>query len=310
VVQFGLIDGDVIMRKRSQKQITWTSIGHQKPKEFLANAIAGDRLAQAYLFVGPRHVGKTALALDLAAYLVDQAGGGNTLKANPDFFFIDQEEEIKIQQIRELKQRFSLKSLTGTKKVAIIANAENLNKEAANAMLKILEEPLGDTVFIITTSMPGKLPATIKSRTQQLIFTSAQDDEFREFLKREEPYSVSKGKKIAQLSLNRIGIAKRLLHDEEYLQALQEWREVLEKIISGHAFGNMIIAASLAKRENQELSDIMNYWQLLLADKLSSTASKPGTRLVSFLISLEESITGLSYNLNKKLVLDNLLLNF
>lgn len=289
----------------AKKDINWSTVGHKKPKSFLESALRNARLSQAYLFSGPGHVGKTAVAYDFASRFVQPV----TL-ANPDFFFIDQTEEIKISQIRELKKRFSLKSLFGTKKVAIIANAENLNKEAANAMLKILEEPPGDTVFIITTSTPGKLPATIRSRAQQIIFTSAHEEELREFLKREGHTSISKAKKIAQLSLNRIGIAKRLLHDDEYLQALQEWREMLEKIVSGHALENMIIATTLAKRENQELSDIMNYWQMLLEDKLSSSASKTGTRLVSFLTSLEESITGLSYNLNKKLVLDNLLLSF
>ncbi len=135
----------------------------------------------ALLLTGQAGLGKVDLAFALADYLLcesprhDACGGcrGCQLRAanaHPDFFVIELQEKskvIKIDQIREL-----VEALTQTahqhRQVVVIKTADKMNVAAANALLKTLEEPQGDVVFVLASGNSARLPATILSRCQQL----------------------------------------------------------------------------------------------------------------------------------------------
>jgi len=142
------------------------------------------RLPHALMLTGPKGVGKRQFADRLAASLLctnpspaaapcGQCQGCGLFLAgtHPDYREITPEEPgkaILIDSIREFTAKEALTSRSGGYKVVIIEPAENLNTAAANSLLKTLEEPTARTIMLLITSLPGRLPATIRSRCQQL----------------------------------------------------------------------------------------------------------------------------------------------
>lgn len=156
-------------------------IGHVRQTGFLAFSAAKGSAVHAYLFEGVEHLGKAAIGEIFSSLLlnVPYSGHDNLIK-HPDFLFLElginsktgkQKKNIGIDEVRDLIHRLSLSSFSGTTKVAMIAGAENLSTEAANAMLKTLEEPKGRTHIILVASSKEALPSTIVSRTQVLRFS-------------------------------------------------------------------------------------------------------------------------------------------
>lgn len=150
--------------------------------------IRSDRLAHALLLSGPAGTGKQEMALELAASLLclDSAlpacGKCRSCQllrtgAHPDFrmltFEINEKTgklrtEIVIEQVRNLIASLQLTTTISARKVALLKPAEAMNRNAANALLKTLEEPPGDSVILLVSHDPGQLPATIRSRCQNL----------------------------------------------------------------------------------------------------------------------------------------------
>jgi DNA polymerase-3 subunit delta' len=153
-------------------------IGHEAVLSHLEAAHAEGRLAHALLVSGPSGVGKTALALTLAATLLDATSWPGGLHAHPDLWLEDSDaESIGIERIRpgarteagpSLQDVMSLRTYAGGMRVAVMARADRLTEPAADALLKTLEEPPPGTVIVLCTASPEALPATILSRTQQV----------------------------------------------------------------------------------------------------------------------------------------------
>jgi len=153
---------------------------HQKQADHFARLMADDSLAHAMLFVGPTGVGKHDFAHKLASAMICehphehmQACGvcKNCLlmKADtfPDFISVAAEtNSISVEQVRELIQQLYLTRHFQAPKVVIIESAQLLNVNAANALLKTLEEPPEYTHLILVADSPLSLPATIRSRCQ------------------------------------------------------------------------------------------------------------------------------------------------
>lgn len=154
----------------------------------LEQARTSARLGHGWLLVGPQGVGKLNLALVFAGRLlaasssdVGDLSPSEAIAAmrtrhqpddhHPDLYWLFPEEgkrTIAVEQIRDVSQALSLKSHRGLAKVVIIEPAEAMTTAAANALLKTLEEPLGDTYLLLVSHQPGRLPATIRSRCQRV----------------------------------------------------------------------------------------------------------------------------------------------
>lgn len=166
--------------------------GHEQSIALLQAAWRHGRLAHAYLFYGETSIGKLMTAVKLAQALnceqpvqtdaQDSCGRCRSClqiaaRTHPDYFVIEPDREaatpqIKIEQVREIEQHFVYRPLLGERKICLIDDADRLTIGAANALLKTLEEPPGDSLFILVTSRLHALPITIRSRCQALRFTT------------------------------------------------------------------------------------------------------------------------------------------
>jgi DNA polymerase-3 subunit delta' len=149
---------------------------------FFMQRLNGDKLAHALLIEGPAGIGKTVLARAMATRLLCRenqplaCGNCRSCKlleglAHPDYFDLQPEDDskvIKVEQVRALIGKLDLTTSISERKVAYIHPAESMTASAANALLKSLEEPAGNTVLILVSDNPGRLPVTIRSRCQAI----------------------------------------------------------------------------------------------------------------------------------------------
>lgn len=167
-------------------------IGHHRSITLLQSAVTHERLAHAYLFHGENAIGKRLTAIRLAQALnceqppetngldsCDTCRSCQQIKArtHPDFFVIEPDQElatpqIKIEQVREIEHQIMYRPLIGERKICLIDDADCMTIGAANALLKTLEEPPAHSLFLLISSRPAALPATIRSRCQTLRFTT------------------------------------------------------------------------------------------------------------------------------------------
>ena len=141
-------------------------IGQEHITQALSNAIKFDRISHAFTFSGPRGVGKTTTARILAQKL----NNIEDINSSFDIIEMDAASNRGIDEIRSLRENVSVAPAHGKYKIYIIDEVHMLTKEAFNALLKTLEEPPDYTVFILATTDPYKMPATILSRTQRYDF--------------------------------------------------------------------------------------------------------------------------------------------
>ena len=159
-------------------------IGHQQIVEQLQHTVASDRIAGAYLFVGPMAIGKETVARYFAQLIFCQQDAqpptvcGTCLACrkvdsgnHPDLQFVRPEGSLlKIGQIRELQKQIIYEPLEASRKVYILTDVERMTEEAENCLLKTLEEPPASSVLILLTSNIRVLLPTTRSRCQILQF--------------------------------------------------------------------------------------------------------------------------------------------
>lgn len=184
-----------VLYRKYRSQTFDELVGQNHVTTLLKNAVAKGKISHAYLFYGPRGLGKTSTARILAKAV-------NCLQLKPDgnpcdkckfctairegtfldLIEIDAASNRGIDQIRELKERIEFSPTEGKMKVYIIDEVHMLTTEAFNALLKTLEEPPEHAIFILATTEIHKVPATILSRCQRFDFRLGSDKEMRELL--------------------------------------------------------------------------------------------------------------------------------
>lgn len=150
-------------RSRSLKEL----VGQEHITQTLARALKAGRVSHAYLFTGPRGVGKTSVARILA-HEINNLPYSDT--QNLDIIEIDAASNRRIDDIRDLREKVFIAPVATKYKIYIIDEVHMLTGESFNALLKTLEEPPAHVVFILATTEAHKLPATIVSRTQRFAF--------------------------------------------------------------------------------------------------------------------------------------------
>ncbi len=171
--------------------------------QLLQASRAQNRLPHALLLTGPQGLGKEIFARLFAQSLLCESPDNNTLPCgecrycqlyqagnHPDISLVmplEGKKAISVDQIRQLGQFVILKSQYSGYKVVIISPAETMNINASNSLLKTLEEPSAETLLLLVTHQPAQLPATIRSRCQEIRFGSADAVAGREWLVQQLP---------------------------------------------------------------------------------------------------------------------------
>jgi DNA polymerase-3 subunit delta' len=328
----------------------WQLIGQNRVVSLLQHSLDSGTLAHAYLLAGPAHIGKMTLATNLAQALNCDAPEKPCLECNSckkiaagthaDVRVIgltrnedDTEAKlISIDQIKEIQHSASLPPFEGKYKVFIIDGAELLSIEAANCLLKTLEEPVGRVTFILLTTNEKILPATVVSRCQRLELPPlAIAEEARELVERchIEP---ARARLFAGLSHGRPGWALTAASDDSLLRQRNEEIDRLLGIIRADNEERFACAARLAARFSQKrgaIYDILDLWldfwrDLLLVklgcddmitniDRKNELTELAGgyrpARIRDYIESLRSAEVQLRQNVNARLALEVLVLD-
>lgn len=154
-------------------------VSQQHVSNTLLNAIKQNRLSHAYMFCGPRGVGKTTMARVLARVIngVDASIDGESLNQTLNIFEMDAASNNKVEDIHLLRESVRIPPQNGRYKIFIVDEVHMLSKQAFNALLKTLEEPPKHAVFIFATTEPHKVLPTILSRVQRFDFKRIRVEE-------------------------------------------------------------------------------------------------------------------------------------
>lgn len=159
--------GQALYRKYRSKSLE-EIIGQKHITDTLRRAIASKKVSHAYLFTGPRGVGKTSIARILAHELNEVPYTDE--RSHLDIIEIDAASNGGVEEIRDLRDKVHIAPSSGKYKIYIIDEVHMMTTSAFNALLKTLEEPPAHAIFILATTEAHKLPATIISRTQRFTF--------------------------------------------------------------------------------------------------------------------------------------------
>jgi DNA polymerase III subunit delta' len=190
------------------------NVSEQPEAKRLLRAALDDGLAHAYLFHGPPGVGKRALATAFAGELLgDPARVARG--AHPDLYALEPlGDQIRIDAIRELRHDLHMRPFEADRRVYLIFGAHSMNTEAADALLKDLEEPPSYAVIVLVADELGPLPETIRSRCQLVPFRRLSEKTVREEITARAPgLPPAEAAAIARVAAGRLDRAALLLND-------------------------------------------------------------------------------------------------
>lgn len=255
-------------------------IGHQKQLQLLIRSAKEGRASHAYIFAGPSKVGKKNAALELVSYLFKTPVCESL--AHPDFIYLKADEEtnnIKIEQVRDLIWKLSLKPAIAPLKAAIIDGAHSMTADSQNCLLKTLEEPGGQTMIILVANNPRLLLPTVVSRCQTVKFGFVSSKEIGDYLTKE--YKAVDIDEIARLASGRPGRAVDFATDKKELERWQNEIKELSSAVSGGLGERFKYVKNICEEKSlEEILEIFTfYFRNLLLDALERDKAKkePGS---------------------------------
>jgi len=279
----------------------WNIIGHQKIIKYLQYSLQHDKLSHAYLFYGPRQLGKNVVVKQFAKSILCLHHGNKKTKANipcgeceaclqfdlhthADVYHLEKDPDsknISVEEVRNLIKKLSSRTFFGNYKISIISGADQLSLGAANALLKTLEEPTPNTIIILTAGSINNLPKTILSRVQKIKFLPvAKSDIYQSLVTK---YSIPREDALHLSSIAAGRPGRALL----FMQTRSIWQPYLQNlntffgIFSQKKYERLAFASELLDKyqtlaeKNKNLLPLFNLWQLILRDILLLKLSLP-----------------------------------
>ncbi len=257
----------------------WQTIGHGWAVQALQRALTTGRLPHALLLTGPAQVGKAHLAREFAAALNCQSAGlassqpcghcrACTLTAqglHPDLALVAPEGEhartarIKIDQVRGLQRALALTPVEGRWRIAILSDFEMATEEAANALLKTLEEPPAHAILLLTSVDAGLLLPTIVSRCQVLALRMVAQAEIARALQERLGLPAERADALARLAGGRVGWALRAAQEPALVEARAQSLDGLAELLRSGRAARLNMAERYARQE--DLLERLRLWQ-------------------------------------------------
>ena len=300
----------------------WQTFGFENIKKYFERAVAGDSLEHAYLFSGQEMIGKRTLALELGSRLTVQEAQWvqflvlasktktmypeSLLATNPDLLILGN-EKVGIDQVRQLKNFLSLKPYAARYKVAIIDNAHEMGAEAANAMLKVLEEPPPHSLIILISANPKALLPTIYSRCLEIKFAPHPRNELLKYLERLD-LSKAQAEFLTDFSNGRLGLAYRLKENNTFKNIkknLEEFSQLLKSNLNDRfKFAEKVLAG---EDGTEQVANLLLYWMFYLRSDFSKKLKINRAKVLKSLLITRQILSHPQFN--HRLALENLLIN-
>jgi DNA polymerase III subunit delta' len=319
-------------------------VGNDRIKRLLKRAVSESRIAQALILAGPRGVGKHRFALALAqAVNCDNPSEGDACGRCLPCRMIDANEHldvqtisrdgqfIKIDQMRQMSREAHFRPYVGRRRVYIIDGAERLNENAANSILKTLEEPPETSLLVLVTHKPYSLLETIRSRCQLLSFAPLTTAELERHLTATQKRPSEEIRMLARLARGSIGRALEIDLGEyrktrntmvELAETMAVSRDAVRLIAASEYLGKkierdqfeehidvlMVILADVFHLKLGESPEVLTNTDI--SDRLGRIAEATTfEEIVGWVDRLELVLQGLIRNLNRQLAMEALLIS-
>jgi DNA polymerase-3 subunit delta' len=273
---------------------TWDMVGHDHAIMTLRRAISSQRVRHAYLLTGPEHIGKTLLARRFAQTLLCTGGPDpavapenpchsclacrKVLHGNhPDVHYITRQQDkqfIIIDQVRALQSDSARKTMEGRRNIFIIEGMHEMNVQAANCLLKTLEEPEQDVVLLLTAPDPGLLLPTILSRVQHIPLHLLTTSQIRQALQERWQTPDEDAALISALAAGRMGWAVQAVNDDDLLRERQTHLELLTRVPSLSTVQRFDVAKKLSD-EGDKIKSMLELWLLWWRDLIFAANNCP-----------------------------------
>ncbi|OSP56652.1 DNA polymerase III subunit delta' [Pseudoruegeria sp. SK021] len=272
-------------------------IGRDRQQQTFLTAVREDRLHHAWLISGPRGIGKATLAWKIARFLLSQPVLGHDLLGPPTDLDSDPDAPvahridalaeqglyllrrpwdpktkklrafITVDEVRALKRFFHLSLTESGRRVVIVDCADEMNTAAANALLKLLEEPPPQTVFLIVCHMPSRLLPTVRSRCRTLPCLPLTEDEVVEILTGiDDTLDHDTAEALARLSDGSVGVAL-WLHQHNGPALMNEVQALFATMPAVDRMRALALATSLAQRDAADRCELfLQLFDAFLAD--------------------------------------------
>jgi len=265
-------------------------LGHDRIKELLARAVQRGRLPPALLLSGPEGVGKRTLALSVSRALLCEKANGDCCdrcaacsralrRLHPDLFLVEPETAvIKIEQVRDLLRETSGLPFEARARAFVVDQAHVLTEQAANALLKSLEEPPATSHVFLVTASPQALLPTIRSRCHTLRFGPLPQAALVAYLRERIGLAPEDARLRASLAGGSLGAAVAFESDE-FKKLRNELLTILERVESLSVLERMEAAEGLV--EHADLALVLTALRSLLRDALALRAGASAQSLLN-----------------------------
>ena len=263
----------------------------QKAFRSLINAARSKNVSQAYIFEGAKGVGKFTAARIFAQTLHCTGATPpcgecpdcrkHAANTHSDLFIIDGEGSIKVDDIRAMNEELYIKPALSDKKIFILKNADNMNQDAQNALLKSFEEPPRYAVIILLSENVKMLLPTIRSRGSKVLFEPFSEKEIKEYILKQYPLKRENADFIALYSGGIIGNALRLCEDEEFFEIRKKMFDAIS-LMTGDRLSIFTVAELFGiKAPKSAFSGCDLYFDLFTSFMRDVLAIKTGGRVIN-----------------------------
>ena len=326
----------------------WTIVGHEHAVDILRRTLLAQQVRHAYLFTGPQHIGKSLLARRFAQTLLCTGGPDPTVAPqepcnhclacrkvlhgnHPDVHIITKTRDkqfILIEQIRALQSDSARHTLEGRRNIFIIENAQDMNAQSANCILKTLEEPEPDVVLLLTVPDAGLLLPTIISRVQLVPMQLLTNLQIKNALVQQLAVEPKEAELIAALAAGRMGWASEAVENDDLLTQRREQLESLTKLLSMSRVQRFDFVQKLGN-DSATVQTLLELWLLWWRDmvlaangcldltvnvdmrsQLKAQSAKLGTAEAERMVrKIIETMEAIAQNVNVRVALEVLMLD-